>query len=53
MNGDMSAMNEYVALLEKAQRLSEKLEDAQSDMTTAQMNRYLKITQKMTNAIVE
>ena len=52
MNGDMSAMSEYVDLLGKAESLSEELDNAQNDMTSAQMNRYLKITNKMSEAII-
>ena len=53
MNGDMSAMSEYVKLLEKAEKISDQLEDAQGYMTNAQMNRYLNITQKMSNALLD
>lgn len=53
MNGDMSAMTEYVSLLEKAEKLSSQLETSQNDMSSAQLKRYLKITEKMTNAILE
>mgnify|MGYP003397680814 CR=1 FL=1 len=49
-NGDMSAMNEYAKMLEKAQNFADKLEDADDAMTTAQMTRYTKITAKMTQA---
>ena len=53
MSGDMSAMTEYVSLLEKAEKLSSQLETSQSEMSSAQMKRYLKITEKMTNAILD
>ena len=53
MNGDMSAMNEYMDLLEKAQEISEQLNTEQNNMTTTQMNRYLKITNKMSNAMLD
>lgn len=53
MSGDMSAMTEYVSLLEKAEKLSSQLETSQSEMTSAQMKRYLKITEKMTNALLD
>ena len=49
-NGDISALTEYMSYLERAEALSEKLSNAGDDMTTAQMNRYMKILQKMTNA---
>lgn len=53
MSGDMSAMTEYVSLLEKAEKLSSQLETSQNDMSSAQLKRYLKITEKMTNAILD
>ena len=49
-NGDMSAMNEYAKMLEKAQSFADKLENADDAMTPAQMARYTKITAKMTQA---
>ncbi|MCQ2289553.1 MAG: hypothetical protein MJZ74_10715 [Muribaculaceae bacterium] len=49
--GDMSAMTEYPALLQKAQELNDKLANAQSEMTTAEMNRYLQITKKLSAAL--
>ena len=52
MAGDMSAMAEYAKLAEKAQKLSEKIENAGDDMSAAQMQRYAKITQKMSNALM-
>lgn len=48
--GDMSAMAEYAALMEKAQKLSEKMEDAENEMSTSQWTRYMKITNKMATA---
>ena len=53
MDGDMDALTEYASYLEKINDLSEKLDAAEGTMTTNQMNRYLKITEKMTNAILE
>lgn len=53
MKGDMSAMSEYVKLAEKAQKLADKLDKAKGEMTDAQMKRYLKITNKMTEALLE
>lgn len=50
-NGDMSALAEYPALMEKAQEFSEKMENAQGDMTSSQWARYMKITNKMTQAM--
>lgn len=51
MNGDMNALSEYVSLAEQAEKLSNKLSKGQGSMTTAQMNRYTKITTKMANAM--
>ncbi len=52
-NGDMSALSEYPALMQKAQDFSEQLDGAQGDMTPAQWARYMKITQKMMKAAQE
>lgn len=51
--GDMSALSEYPALMDKATEFSEKMENAQSDMSASQWARYLKITNKMTKAAAE
>lgn len=48
--GDMSALSEYPALMEKAQEFSSKMSGAQGQMSTSQWNRYMKITNKMTQA---
>lgn len=48
--GDMSAMSEYPALMEKAQEFNSKLQDAQGEMSASQWSRYIKITNKMTKA---
>lgn len=49
-NGDMSAMSDYAKMLEKAERLSDKLDDAEDEMTSTQLSRYMKITNKLANA---
>jgi len=49
-NGDVTAMTEYPALLEKAQEFSSKMQNAQGDMTASQWARYNEITMKMANA---
>ena len=51
MAGDMSAMMEYSKMMEKAQSISDKLDKVSGDLSAAQMKRYLKITQKMTDAL--
>ena len=48
--GDMSALSEYAGMMEKAQELGEKMDDAQGEMSSAQWSRYTRILQKMTNA---
>ena len=49
--GDMSAMAEYAKLLEQAQKLQEKIEKMQGDMSATQVARYAKITSKLANAL--
>ena len=48
--GDMSALSEYPALMEKAQEFSSKMEGAKGDMSASQWARYIKITNRMTQA---
>lgn len=52
-NGDMSALTEYPALMEKAQEVSKKLEDSKDEMSAAQASRYMQITNKMTAAATQ
>ncbi len=52
-NGDMSALTEYPALMEKAQEFSNKLSGAQGTMSSSQWARYIKITNKMATAAQE
>ena len=47
-SGDMSAMSEYMEMLEKSQRIYEQLEDA-DDLSEAQVTRMAKIAAKMTS----
>lgn len=49
--GDMSAYAEMAGLMAKYQKLAEQLEGAKDEMTSAQIARYMKITQKLANAI--
>lgn len=49
-SGDMSAMADAVELLESAEDLCEDLSDAESQMSSAQRSRLMRITNKMTNA---
>ena len=52
-SGDMSAITEYASMLENAERLSDEIEKDQGEMSSAQLKRYTKITQKLTNAALE
>ena len=52
MNGDMSAMSEYTSLLESAQSLQNKLENASGNLTAAQAARLSKIAAKMSSALM-
>ncbi len=49
-NGDMSAITEYASLLEEANTLSEKLQNAKDGLSNSQLSRYNKITMKMAQA---
>ena len=49
-DGDVSAMTEYAEYMEKATNLSEKMEKAESEMSSAQMAKFLKIQTKLTQA---
>lgn len=49
-DGDMDALSEYPSILENAQELSEKLQNAKGSMSSSQMSRYAKITTNMTKA---
>lgn len=53
VKGDMSALSEYPALLEKAQELDEKLKNAEGEMSVSQWKRYGKISMKMLKAAGE
>jgi len=48
--GDVSAISEYTGLLEESQELSEKLSNATSSLSSSQLSRYNRITQKMASA---
>lgn len=52
MAGDMTVMTEYSSALEQAQSLSDKLENAQGEMTPAQVARLNKIAAKMTQSMM-
>lgn len=48
--GDLSALAEYPALMQKTVELSEKIEKAKGDMSASQLRRYVKITEKLSDA---
>ncbi len=49
--GDMSVMTEYMEMLEKAQEFQESLENADDDLSPAQMQKFTKIQMKLMNAM--
>lgn len=51
--GDMAALSEYPSLMQKAQDFNKKLQNAQGDMSSSQLDRYNKITMKMMKAANE
>ncbi len=46
-DGDLSAVTEYMTMLERAESFSKKLSNAEGSMSASQMSRYLKITEKL------
>ena len=52
-NGDMTAMTEYPALLNKAQEFSDKMKNAKGSMSASQWARYSQINMKMLKAAQE
>ena len=53
LSGDMSALSSYSKMLESAESLSERLKQAEDDMSESQIDRYLKITEKMISAALD
>jgi hypothetical protein len=51
--GNMGALTEYSSLMQTAQEFAEKMENAQSDMSLEQWNRYMEITTRIAQASVE
>lgn len=49
-SGDLSAVSEYTSYMSKAQEVSQKMADATSKLSPAQLNRFNKINQKMLQA---
>jgi hypothetical protein len=52
-NEDMDAMSEYAEMMEKATDLTEKLENADDELTTSQMSRFVKLQTKLATAASE
>lgn len=52
-DGDASAMTEYAEMMQNATDLAEKMESAGDDLSTTQMNKFLKLQTKLTNAAME
>lgn len=50
VKGDASALSEYPSLMEEAQELGEKLQNAQGELSASQVSRYTRITNKMATA---
>lgn len=48
--GDMNAYSEMATLMEQCEELSDKLDDADDEMSATQLERYQKITVKLANA---
>ena len=46
-------MREYMSVMEKATQLSEKVSDGDTEMTNAQLQRYMEITNKMTTMAID
>lgn len=51
--GDMSALSEYVTMMEKAEFLEDKLDDADDELTARQIARFEKIINKMSKAAIK
>lgn len=51
--GDMTALAEYPSLMKKAQEFSDKLQNAEGDMSASQWTRYNNISMKMMKAAQE
>ena len=49
-NGDMSAMTECANLMENAELLGNKLDNAKGSMAGAQLQRYMRLHEKLLTA---
>ena len=50
--GDASALSEYASMLEKAESLGKKLENAEDELTPAQAKRMVELQQKLTSGLM-
>lgn len=50
--GDVSAVSEYASVLEKAESLGKKLENAEDELTPEQVKRMLELQQKLTSGLM-
>ena len=48
--GDTSAMSEYPEIMEEAQELGDKIQNATGELTASQVAKYQRITNKMMKA---
>jgi hypothetical protein len=53
MSGDMTVVTRLTTLTEQVQELADQLEDASSELSTAQMTRLSQIAEKAANALTE
>ena len=49
--GDVSAMTKMASMLEDAEELSDRLDNASDDLSSSQVARYMRITSKLTEAM--
>lgn len=49
-NGDMSAMSEYTTLFEKANSMNERISNIKGELSSSQLQRYMKLCEKLLNA---
>jgi len=51
-NGDASAMSDYGSIMEKATDLSNKMSNAGNELSTTQMNKFMKLQTKLANPVI-
>lgn len=50
---DLSAMNDYTELMQKAESTGKRLDDAKDQMSPEQMEKFIDIQSKMSKAVIE